>query len=131
MVETVRRQPVLDEAAGRYVVIEDGATAVLDFKLSDGRLSIEHVVVPDAISGRGIGGELVASAVARANDEHRTVAPRCPFARRWLRRNPDARSFLDRNDSYNYFQPLNDLVITGPTDTNVMDVRIFLVGSGK
>jgi predicted GNAT family acetyltransferase len=89
MVETVRRQPVLDEAAGRYVVIEDGATAVLDFKLSDGRLSIEHVVVPDAISGRGIGGELVASAVARANDEHRTVAPRCPFARRWLRRNPD------------------------------------------
>jgi glycerate 2-kinase len=48
-----------------------------------------------------------------------------------LRRNPDARSFLDRNDSYNYFQPLNDLVITGPTDTNVMDVRIFLVGSGK
>ena len=25
----------------------------------------------------------------------------------------------------------DDLVITGPTGTNVMDVRIFLVGSGK
>jgi hydroxypyruvate reductase len=48
-----------------------------------------------------------------------------------LRRNPEARRYLDRNDSYRYFQPLNDLVITGPTNTNVMDVRIILVGAGK
>jgi glycerate 2-kinase len=48
-----------------------------------------------------------------------------------LRRNPAAREFLDRNDSYRYFQSLNDLVITGPTNTNVMDVRLLLVGSGK
>jgi hydroxypyruvate reductase len=46
-----------------------------------------------------------------------------------LSRNPDARAYLDRNDSYHYFQPLGDLVITGPTDTNVMDVRILLVGA--
>jgi hydroxypyruvate reductase len=46
-----------------------------------------------------------------------------------LRRNPDARRYLERNDSYHYFQPLHDLVITGPTNTNVMDVRILLVGA--
>ena len=48
-----------------------------------------------------------------------------------LARNPDAQSYLDRNDSYRYFQPLGDLVITGPTNTNVTDVRLILVGSGK
>jgi hydroxypyruvate reductase len=48
-----------------------------------------------------------------------------------LLRNPDGRRYLDRNDSYRYFQPLHDLVITGPTNTNVMDVRIFLVGAAK
>jgi len=48
-----------------------------------------------------------------------------------LRRNPDARRYLDDNDSYHYFQSLGDLVMTGPTNTNVMDVRIVLVGSGK
>jgi len=48
-----------------------------------------------------------------------------------LSRNPDARRFLDRNDSYRYFEPLGDLVITGPTNTNVMDVRLILVGSDK
>jgi hydroxypyruvate reductase len=46
-----------------------------------------------------------------------------------LRRNPDARRYLENNDSYGYFQPLGDLVITGPTHTNVMDVQIVLVGS--
>ena len=48
-----------------------------------------------------------------------------------LPRKPDARSYLNRNDSYHYFESLNDLVITGPTNTNVMDVCIMLVGSVK
>ena len=37
--------------------------------------------------------------------------------------------FLARNDSYHFLQALEDLVITGPTGTNVMDVRLVLVGS--
>jgi hydroxypyruvate reductase len=48
-----------------------------------------------------------------------------------LRRNPDARRYLENNDSYGYFQPLGGLVITGPTRTNVMDVQIVLVGSAE
>ena len=46
-----------------------------------------------------------------------------------LRRKPDARAYLDRNDSYHYFETLGDLVSTGPTHTNVMDVHLVLVGS--
>jgi len=41
----------------------------------------------------------------------------------------DPLDFLRRNDSYHFFQPLEDLVITGPTRTNVMDVYMVLVGS--
>lgn len=39
----------------------------------------------------------------------------------------DARTFLADNDSYHFFAPLNGLVKTGPTGTNVMDVRLILV----
>lgn len=39
----------------------------------------------------------------------------------------EARDFLARNDSYNFFHALNDLVITGPTGTNVMDLQILLI----
>ncbi|MBC8200084.1 MAG: glycerate kinase [Desulfobacterales bacterium] len=35
--------------------------------------------------------------------------------------------FLENNDSYHFFQKLGDLLITGPTNTNVMDIRIMLV----
>jgi hydroxypyruvate reductase len=48
-----------------------------------------------------------------------------------LARNPCARAFLDNNDSYHYFEPLGDLVKTGPTRTNVMDVRIMLIGARR
>jgi glycerate 2-kinase len=35
--------------------------------------------------------------------------------------------YLDRNDAYGYFEPLGDLVITGPTHTNVNDFRAMLI----
>jgi glycerate 2-kinase len=38
-----------------------------------------------------------------------------------------ARAALDANDSYPYLQSTGDLLITGPTRTNVMDVRILLI----
>ncbi len=40
----------------------------------------------------------------------------------------NADTFLNKNDAYHFFQPLGDLVITGPTHTNVMDLRLLLVG---
>jgi hydroxypyruvate reductase len=35
--------------------------------------------------------------------------------------------FLDRNDAYGFFQALGDLLVTGPTHTNVNDFRAMLV----
>jgi len=46
-----------------------------------------------------------------------------------LTRNPDAAACLQRNDSYHYFAALGDLIKTGPTLTNVMDVRLILIGA--
>lgn len=38
----------------------------------------------------------------------------------------DVNAFLQENDSYHFFQALDDLVITGPTNTNVNDLMIAL-----
>ncbi len=46
-----------------------------------------------------------------------------------LARNPEARAFLDDNNSYRYFESLGDLVKTGPTHTNVMDIHLMLLGA--
>ena len=38
----------------------------------------------------------------------------------------DAEDFLARSDSYSFFAQLNDLIVTGPTETNVRDLRLCL-----
>jgi hydroxypyruvate reductase len=38
----------------------------------------------------------------------------------------DPREYLERNDSYHFFETLGDLIMTGPTGTNVADVVIGL-----
>jgi hydroxypyruvate reductase len=37
-------------------------------------------------------------------------------------------TYLRRNDSYHFFHALDDLLMTGPIGTNVMDMPILLVG---
>jgi hydroxypyruvate reductase len=39
----------------------------------------------------------------------------------------DASAYLRRNDSYHFLQATDDLLITGPTFTNVMDLRLVLI----
>lgn len=36
-------------------------------------------------------------------------------------------TYLDRNDAYGYFDALGDLVVTGPTHTNVNDFRVLFI----
>jgi glycerate 2-kinase len=38
----------------------------------------------------------------------------------------DPRAALRENDAYPFFEQLGDLIITGPTNTNVMDIRILI-----
>jgi glycerate 2-kinase len=43
----------------------------------------------------------------------------------------DARAFLARNDSHPFLRATGDLLITGPTGTNVCDVVLILISAGK
>jgi hydroxypyruvate reductase len=40
-----------------------------------------------------------------------------------------AADFLTRSDAYHFFQQTRDLLLTGLTQTNVMDVRVLLLGA--
>ncbi len=43
----------------------------------------------------------------------------------------DPIDYLHRNDAYHFFQPLGRLLKTGPTHTNVCDLRVVVVGKRK
>ena len=40
----------------------------------------------------------------------------------------DPAAFLEDNDSFAFFRKAGGLIVTGPTRTNVMDIRLFLAG---
>ena len=44
-----------------------------------------------------------------------------------MQKGPEAKTFLARHDSYGFFSALGDLLVTGPTLTNVNDYRAILV----
>ena len=49
---------VHDESAQRFVVIEDGATAELNYRLANDVMTITHIGVPRSLERRGIGSAL-------------------------------------------------------------------------
>jgi glycerate 2-kinase len=49
------------------------------------------------------------------------------LARAAVAKGLDPAEFLRRHDAYNFFEPLGGLVKTGPTNTNVMDLRVVLI----
>jgi predicted GNAT family acetyltransferase len=73
----------------RFEVTVDGHVAELRYRRRADRLVLIHTGVPDALEGRGLGGQLVRAAVSQAAAEGLTVVPICSYARAWLQRHPD------------------------------------------
>lgn len=75
--------------ASRLEITTDGEIALLTYRTRAQRLVLIHTEVPEALGGRGLGGQLVQAAIGKAAHEGLTIVPLCPFARGWLKRHPD------------------------------------------
>jgi predicted GNAT family acetyltransferase len=73
----------------RFELSVDGVLATLSYIRKPQSLVLVHTEVPDELSGRGLGGQLVAAAVESANAAGLAIDARCPFARSWLDRHPE------------------------------------------
>jgi glycerate 2-kinase len=77
---------------------------------------IENIVVLSAGTDGTDGPTDAAGAIADQNTLQRAAL-----------KGLDPQKYLENNDSYHFFNTLNDLYKTGPTNTNVMDLRIILI----
>jgi glycerate-2-kinase len=76
------------------------------------------------VAGFGTDGRDGPTGVAGAVVDGRTVI-------RGERLGLDAAAYLRRNDSYHFFKKVGGHIVTGPTGTNVNDLYLFLVRSGR
>jgi predicted GNAT family acetyltransferase len=90
MTSTGDLERVIDNAAKhRFEAEVEGYLVQLVYRRDGERLVLLHTEVPDALSGRGIGGQLVGAAVEAAIAGHLRVVPVCPFVVSWLHEHPD------------------------------------------
>lgn len=73
----------------RFILVEDGETAHVDYVIENGQMDIRHTIVPEAIGGRGIASRLVKAAYDYALEHGLTPMATCAYAAVWLKRHPE------------------------------------------
>ena len=78
-----------DAAGQRFVANVDGVEAELEYEQRGPLLCLVHTGVPPAIGGRGVGGDLVRSALDYARSKGLKVVPSCSYAAAFIDRHPE------------------------------------------
>ena len=86
---------VVDNAArGRFELVEEGLTALADYRREAGRLVIPYVESPPPLRGKGTAGRLMEGVLAAARAEGLKVTPICGYAVAYIRRHKEHHDLL-------------------------------------
>jgi len=81
----VRHEP----AQQRFAAVVDGVQAALDYEQRGGVICLTHTGVPARIGGRGVGGELVRTALDYARHKGLKVVPSCAYVAAYIEAHPE------------------------------------------
>ena len=87
---------MIDNAAeSRFEREENGLLAWAEYRIRDGQYLLPHVEAEPPLRGTGAAGRLMADIVEHARAQKLVIVPRCPYARAWFGRHPEAQDVLD------------------------------------
>lgn len=78
----------------RFETTIEGHLAKVDYKLDDKTITFKHTTVPDALQGRGLGGQLVLACLASARERGLSVVPECPVFIGYMKKRPETQDIL-------------------------------------
>jgi uncharacterized protein len=78
----------------RFMFVQDGHEAHLDYTLAATVMTITHTLVPEALGGRGIAGQLTQAAFDHARLHNFKIIPQCSYAAAWAQRHVDMQDIL-------------------------------------
>lgn len=76
-------------AASRLEIRLGDEVAFAEYRLEPDAVVFPHTVVPDAFSGKGVGGKLVQAGLAFAKEKGLLVKPTCPFFHAYIAKRPE------------------------------------------
>ena len=80
--------------AGRFEFQKDGHLAVLEYRLSDGKITFNHTGVPESLGGQGIGALLARAGLDYARDLSLAVVPLCSFIAGYIQKHPEYKDLV-------------------------------------
>ncbi|MCQ9328363.1 GNAT family N-acetyltransferase [Pelistega suis] len=78
----------------QFTIEVEGHTAHIDYELANNVMDITHTIVPEAIGGRGIAGQLMEAALNTAKEKAWKVIPSCSYAAVYIKRHPEFADLL-------------------------------------
>ena len=76
-------------ASHRFELELEGGLAFIGYRRVGQTLWLEHVEVPKALGGRGVGTRLARLALDLIRSRGERIVPRCPFMVTFVRRHPE------------------------------------------
>jgi predicted GNAT family acetyltransferase len=80
--------------AGRFEAQVGGHTAICEYLVTPEGMRFIHTVVPEALSGRGIGSKLAEAGMQACRDRGLQVLPDCSFIAGYMRKHPECQDLL-------------------------------------
>jgi uncharacterized protein len=81
-------------AMGRFEMGSGDSTAFVEYRRAGDRIALLHTDVPEALSGKGVGSNLVSGTLDAVRAEGLKVVPRCEFVAAHIERHPEYRDLL-------------------------------------
>ncbi len=78
----------------RFEAEVDGHTAIIEYTVQPGILSLTHTEVPHALSGQGVASEMTEKVLMQIELRGLKVVPVCPFIKKYIDRHPEWKSIL-------------------------------------
>jgi predicted GNAT family acetyltransferase len=86
---------IRDNAAmSRFEMTSGDTLAFVEYERADDLIVLTHTVVPEALSGQGVGSKLLAGVLDHIRANRALVVPRCQFVARFIQQHPGYHSLV-------------------------------------
>lgn len=79
-----------DTTAHKFTIENPEGVSWLEYREDDHSVTVLHTVVPSALSGRGLAGQLADAAYRYTQDQHKEILSECSYMTTWLKRHGQA-----------------------------------------
>lgn len=84
-----------NEEKKRFEAQVEDHLLVMEYLLNtQGQIFITHTEVPEALEGRGLGGQMAEAVLGYIRDKGWKLFPMCPFLAAYIRKHPEWRDLL-------------------------------------